>query len=172
MPVRVEIDTSTLRAVNRRLREIDPDLRKQVGKDIKQAVAPTAAKIKSRIPQQPPLSGMGHSGRTAWRGVNVSAYATPGGGRGSVARMEVFGRGQYRAGLKMADLAGTRGSYVKGPRGRRFIANLDRRYPLSMGGRGGRFAWQNFMKERPFLIKEVVDIINGYVKMFNRKGLR
>jgi len=43
---------------------------------------------------------------------------------------------------------------------------------LSAGGKGGRFAWQNFMKERPFLIEEVVDIINGYVKRFNKKGLR
>ena len=168
MPVRVAIDTDTLRAVNKRLAEIDPDLRKQVGKDIKEAVRPTAARIKARIPQQPPLSGMRHNGRT----VNVSAYATPGGGRGSIARMEVFGRGQYRAGLKIADLAGTRGRYVRGERGRKFIDNLDRRYPLSAGGKGGRFAWQNFMKERPFLIEEVVDIINGYVKRFNKKGLR
>jgi hypothetical protein len=172
MPVRVSIETDTLRAVNRRLKEIDPDLRKQVGKDIKEAIRPTAARIKARIPQQPPLSGMRHAGRTAWRGVNVGAYATPGGGRGSIARMEVFGRGQYRAGLKIADLAGTRGRYVRGERGRKFIDNLDRRYPLSAGGKGGRFAWQNFMKERPFLIEEVVDIINGYVKRFNKKGLR
>ena len=74
--------------------------------------------------------------------------------------------------MKIADLAGTRGRYVRGERGRKFIDNLDRRYPLSAGGKGGRFAWQNFMKERPFLIEEVVDIINGYVKRFNKKGLR
>jgi len=172
MPVRVAIDTSTLRAVNKQLAQIDPDLRKAVGKDIKEAVRPTAARIKARIPQEPPLSGMRHNGRTAWRGVNVGTYATPGGGRGSIARMEVFGRGQYRAGLKIADLAGTRGRYVQGPRGRKFISNLDRRYPLSAGGKGGRFAWQNFMKERPFLIDEVVEIIDGYVRKVNRKGLR
>lgn len=171
MPVRVTVNSPDLRRLNRALNDIDPDLRKAVGKDIKEAIRPTAARIKARIPQEPPLSGMRHSGRTAWRGVNVGAYATPGGGKGSIARMEVFGRGQYRAGLKMADLAGTRGSYVQGPRGRKFIAALDRRYPLSSGGKGGRFAWQNFMKERPFLIKEVLDIINGYVRKVNRKGL-
>jgi hypothetical protein len=31
----------------------------------------------------------------------------PGGGRGSLARIEIFGRAPYRAGLKMVDLAGT-----------------------------------------------------------------
>jgi hypothetical protein len=86
--------------------------------------------------------------------------------------LEVFGRGQYRAGVKIADLAGTRGRYVKGERGRKFIDNLSRRNPLSAGGKGGRFGWANFMKERPFLIDEVVDIIDGYVKRFNKKGLR
>lgn len=172
MPVRVSIDTETLRAVNKRLGEIDPELRKAVGKNIKDAIRPTADRIKARIPQQPPLSGMRHSGRTAWRGANVGAYATPGGGRGSIARLEVFGRGQYRAGVKIGDLAGTRGRYVRGERGRKFIDNLSRRYPLSAGGKGGRFGWANFMKERPFLIDEVVDIIDGYVKRFNKKGLR
>lgn len=172
MPVRVSVETASLRKLSRALNDIDPDLRKQVGKDIKSAIRPTADAIRSRIPQQPPLSGMGHRGRTAWRGVNVGAYATPGGGRGSIARLEVFGRGQYRAGLKMADLAGTRGRYVSGPRGEAFVRNLDRRYPRSMGGRGGRFAWQNFMKERPVLIKQVLKIINGYVDTVNRKGLR
>jgi len=172
MPVRVSVNTDSLRRLNRALADIDPNLRKEVGRDIKDAIRPTAARIKSRIPSQPPLSGMRHSGRTAWRGVNVSAYATPGAGGGSIARIEVFGRGQYKAGVKIADLAGTRGRYVQGPRGRKFIDNLSRRYPLSAGGKGGRFAWANFMKERPFLIRQVLDIVNDYVNTVNRKGLR
>lgn len=172
MPVRVSVNTDSLRRLNRALADIDPNLRKEVGRDIKDAIRPTAARIKSRIPSQPPLSGMRHSGRTAWRGVNVGAYATPGGGRGSIARFEVYGRGQYKAGVKIADLAGTRGRYVRGPRGRKFIDNLNRRYPLSMGGKGGRFAWQNFMKEKPFLVDQVLEIIDGFVTKVNRRGLK
>ena len=82
MPVRVSVNTDSLRRLNRALADIDPNLRKEVGRDIKDAIRPTAARIKSRIPSQAPLSGMRHSGRTAWRGVNVGAYATPGGGSG------------------------------------------------------------------------------------------
>jgi len=161
-----------LREFNRKLQQINPELRKQVGKDIKAALGPQVNAMKSRIPTQPPLSGMGgHRGRTAWRGVNVSAYASPGGGKGAIARIEVFGRGQGRAIVKMADLAGTRGSYIQGVRGRKFVQNLERRYPLSASGRGGRFAWANFIKTRPILIDNVVKILNKYADTVSRSGL-
>lgn len=172
MPVVPSIDVSKLKAFNAKLQQIDPELRKQVGKDIKAALQPQAQAMKSRIPQQAPLSGMaGHRGRTAWNGVNVSAYAAPGGGRGAIARLEVFGRGKGRAIVKMADLAGTRGSYIQGERGRKFVQNLERRYPLSASGRGGRFAWANFIKTRPILIANVVKILNKYADSVTKGGL-
>lgn len=172
MPVVPTIDVSKLREFNRKLQQIDPELRKQVGKDIKSAMQPQISAMKSRIPQQPPLSGMaGHGGRTAWRGVNVSGRAAPGGGRGAIALIEVFGRGQGRAIVKMADLAGTRGSYIRGERGRKFVQNLERRYPLSASGRGGRFGWANFIRTRGVLIDNVVKVLNKYSDKVSRSGL-
>lgn len=198
MPIKTSIDTSDLRALSRALKQIDPALARQVGKDIKSAVRPTADRILKRIPTDLGTSGnfrgFGHSGRTAWGRPRVGVYATPGGGKGSIARIEIYGTGDRKAAFKLADLAGTRNSgdryrrehYRQGGAGRRggmvrggptrsgdvLIRKLQNKYPLSAGGRGGRFAWQNFMKERPFLIDKTVDIINDYVDTVNRKGLR
>lgn len=192
--VRVEIDQDSLRLFSRALKEIDPELRKQVGKDIKSALKPVANSILSTIPTEAPLSGMArHSGRTRWSKPQAGVYATPGSGSGSIARIEIFGKGQYKAGFKLADLAGTRNSGDKVTRaysrttrsgtviavqphrtrsGDALISRLQQRYPLSAGGRGGRFAWQAFMEKRPELIDNVLKIINRYVDTINAKGLR
>ncbi len=171
MPVVPTIDVSVLRDFNRKLNSIDPELRKQVGKDIKGALKPQADQMKSRIPTQAPLSGMAtHNGPSAWKGVNVSAYASPGAGKGSIARIVVFGRGQYRKALTQADRAGTRGSYRRFPQ-RKYVENLERRYPLSAGGRGGRFGWANFIETRPTLIANVMKILDKYASRVSREGL-
>ena len=195
MPIRPTIDSSSLRILSKALGDIDPALRRQVGKDIKNALRPTAAKMLADIPTRPPLSGMRNRGRLAWSKPKASVYATPGSGSGSIARIEIYASSsQRRGGFKMADLAGTknrgerynRGYMREGSPGRRgaivrphptragdaLIANLKRRYPLSANGRGGRFGWQSFMENRPFLISKTLEIINGYVNRVNRKGLR
>ena len=195
MPITVQVDRDSLRELNRQLAEIDPSLRRAVGKDIKNAVRPTARKILSRIPTEAPLSGMANKGRLGWSKPRVGVYATPGpGGRGSIARIEIFASNpQRRGGFKMADLAGTknkglgvrrshvrvlasgRAIQVREHRTRSgdvMIDRLNRRYELSAGGKGGRFGWQNFMKERDFLLDKVLDIIDDYVQIVNRRGVR
>jgi len=195
MPIVVEVNRDSLRELNRQLNEIDPSLRRAVGKDIKRAVRPTAERILRRIPTEAPLSGMVNKGRLGWSKPRVGVYATPGaGGRGSIARIEIFAsKPDRRGGFKMADLAGTRnkGLGVRRahsrvlPSGRVvqvrehptrsgdvMIARLNKRYPLSAGGKGGRFGWENFIKERGFLLDKVLDIIDDYVEIVNRKGVR
>jgi hypothetical protein len=194
MPVVPTIDVSVLRDFNRKLNSIDPELRKQVGKDIKGALKPQADQMKSRIPTQAPLSGMKNKGRLAWGKPESSVYASPGSGKGSIARIEIYASStSKRAGFKMADLAGTkndgerynRGYMRSGSLGRRgaivrphptragdaLIANLKRRYPLSAGGRGGRFGWANFIETRPTLIANVMKILDKYASRVSREGL-
>jgi len=195
MPISVEVNRDSLRELNRQLKQIDPSLRNAVGKDIKRAVRPTAQRILRRIPTDAPLSGMVNKGRLGWSKPRVGVFATPGaGGKGSMARIEIFASNKnQRGGFKMADLAGTRnrGSGVRRahsrvlPSGRVvnvrehatrsgdvMIARLKQRYPLSAGGKGGRFGWENFINERAFLIDKVVDIVDDYVAIVNRKGVR
>lgn len=195
MPISVEVNRDSLRELNRQLKEIDPSLQRAVAKDIKKAVRPTARNILSRIPTQPPIRGMGAGGRLGWSKPRVGVYASPSaGGKGSIARIEIFASNpERRGGFKMADLAGTknkglgiRRAHTRNLRSGRvvqvrehrtrsgdvMIDRLSRRYPLSAGGRGGRFGWENFMKERGFLLDKVLDIIDDYVEIVNRKGVR
>ena len=191
MPVVPTIDTSALRELNKELAEIDVGLKRQVGKDIKTALKPFAAGIISGIPTQAPLSGMrNHKGRTAWAKPTIGVYGGTG-TKGSIARLEIYGSGSKRAAFKIADLAGTvkNGDRIReehqraGGPGRRgatvrthptssgdsLIRNLQSRYPLSAGGKGGRFAWAQFILKKPILIAEVVKILDKYADIVNRR---
>jgi hypothetical protein len=185
MPVVPTIDTSALRELNKQLLAIDPELKKQVGKDIKNALRPFASAIMSKVPTQAPVRGMIHGGRTAWSTPTIGVYATPGGGKGSIARLEIFGKGDRKAAFKIADLAGTRNEgkgfrkeYTRVGRngavtvrghstrsGEDLTRVLQSRHPLSSGGKGGRFAWAQFIANRPILIREVEKILDVYAKI-------
>jgi hypothetical protein len=163
MPVYPVVDSSKLREVAKRVREIEPQIRKDMIDGLKADLKPYAEQIKSGIPGvgNPPLSGFKHSGRTRWGSTQVSVYVTPGGGKGSVARIEVFGRGEARAGFKIVDLAGT-SNYTETRKGEIMNARLAQRFPLSAGGKGGRFAWAGFMKHRPAFLDITVKRLNEY----------
>ena len=143
----------------------------------------------SKIPTEAPLRGFGHGGRTAWSTPAIGVYATPGGGKGSVARLEIYGKGDRKAAFKIADLAGTRKAgkavrreHTRGTRngavtvrphptrsGEVLIDRLQRKQPLSAGGKGGRYAWAQFLANRPVLIREVEKILDKYAEIVEKR---
>jgi hypothetical protein len=50
----------------RELGKINPSLKKELNKDIRNILKPLLAEINQSIPSAPPLSGMAHNGRTGW----------------------------------------------------------------------------------------------------------
>jgi hypothetical protein len=170
MPLRATIDSRQLREASKIVREIDPEIRKGFVRDLKADLRPYAAKIVRDIPgrDNPPLSGMRGTARQSWGSTQSGAYVNPGGGRGSLARIEIFGRAPYRAGLKMVDLAGT-SNYTKTPQGTAMNTALQRRFPLSEGGRAGRFVWKGFMKHRPAFVRVVIDRLDQYSDEITRR---
>jgi hypothetical protein len=170
MPLRATVDSSALREAQKRVKEIDPEIRKGFIRDLKADLKPYATSIVSGVPNagNPPLSGMATSGRLRWGGARASIHVTPGGGRGSLARIEIYGPGDSRGGFKMADLAGT-SNYTKTPQGEALVSNLQSRFALSAGGKGGRFAWAGFMRYRPQFIKRAVERLNEYGDRINRR---
>jgi hypothetical protein len=174
MPLRATIDSRQLREASKIVREIDPEIRKGFVRDLKADLRPYANKIVRDIPGRgkPPLSGMGGTGRLSWGSTQAGVYVNPAGGRGSLARIEIFGRAPYRAGLKMVDLAGT-SNYTATPQGRAMITNpkggLEDRFPLSANGRGGRFIWKGFMKHRPAFVRVVIDRLDQYSDEITRR---
>ena len=178
------IDGAALQALKQDLRGLDQSLHLQVAKQITGYLRPIAKTMAASLPQQAPIRGFGrHSGRTVWSGVKGQAYSSPfasPGRAGSVARIELFGGGKDLAAFKIADLAGTKERYGDGNlsrmdalgrqytirgQGRAMVEALSQKYPLSAGGRGGRFAWPAFMKSRPQIIDRTIDILNKFAEM-------
>ena len=50
----------------RELGKINPSLKKELNKDIRNILKPLLSEINQSIPSAPPLSGMAHNGRTGW----------------------------------------------------------------------------------------------------------
>lgn len=50
----------------RELGKINPSLKKELNKDIRNILKPLLSEINQSIPTSPPLSGMAHNGRTGW----------------------------------------------------------------------------------------------------------
>lgn len=195
MPVYPVIDSSKLREVAKRVREIEPQIRKDLVSGLKADLKPYADKIAGDVPGKgsPPLSGFVHQGRIRWGGARASTHVTPGGGRGSVARIEIYGPGETKAAFKLVDRAGTRNAGDRVRRayrdslGRRvprdgddhptasgdaLIQQLKSRFPLSANGKGGRFAWKGFMKYRPMFIDMTVRALDEYAAKATGRILR
>jgi hypothetical protein len=186
MPMRATVDSSALRQAAKIVREIDPEIRKGFMRDLKSDLKPYANKIAKDVPTlgtPGAMRGFGHSGRTSWGAVQGSAYVSPGGGKGSLARIEIYGRGQNRAALKMADLAGTRGNYGNGlyakqgsatsyfinGQGQDMVSRLTDFGKLSANGKGGRFVWAGFMKHRPWFVKVAINRLDQYSDAITRR---
>jgi hypothetical protein len=189
MPMRATVDSSALREAAKIVREVDPEIRKGFIRDLKTDLKPYANKIAKDVPTlgtPGAMRGFGHGGRTRWGPVQGSAYVTPGGGRGSLARMEIYGRGQTRSALKIADLAGTRQNYNNGlyakigssplyfinGQGQDMVSRLTDFGKLSANGRGGRFVWAGFMKHRPAFLRKAVDRLDQYSDAITRRVSR
>ena len=171
--IRPEIDALVIKRIIAELREIDPGLARQLGKDLKSALVPFAASIQQEMPSESPLSGMVHNGRTGWSPAIVKVASTPGAGYGrSIARIVIEGK-PNPAMLKIAEFAGS-SNYTKstGP-GRSLSRNLDnppgrKGYPL-VKGRGGRFGFAAYYKKQPEMLKIIQTVIDGYVKLTNKR---
>jgi hypothetical protein len=194
MPVNVVpvVDTADLRRAAKQVKEIDPKIRTQLIRDLKAVMKPYAESILARIPSQPPLSGMGrHQGRLRWEPPTYSLHVTPGGGKGSLGRIEFFAKQPYGAMFKLADLAGTRN---RGDRVRRehtrstrngpvtvkthstssgdvLIQKLSGRFALSAGGKGGRFVWKEAMDARPELVDLFITQLDRYAERIEKGSL-
>ena len=186
MPLRAVVDTRALREAAKIVREVDPEIRKGFIRDLKADLKPYAASIAGDVPmlgQPGNMRGWAHDGRTKWSKVRTGVYVTPGGGKGSLARIEIFGTGAFKAALKYADLAGTRNDYNDGNQsnngkrptyringqGRAMVQRLNEIAPLSEDGKGGRFVWSGFMKYRPTFVKQAIKRLDEYSEAINKK---
>ena len=188
-----DILITDVRALNRRLREIDPELRKQLVRDAKDVGRQAESVIKSAIPSVSPLRVTNSSGRFVWnaqidsKGRSMPAnktsvqFRTSGSGRASTTSLVAV---KVLAPMTViADIAGRSGRSVNaGYRNsgytRPFMRNgVQVRMRLNgqgigmirkLGGHASRYAWPALENDKPRLQLEVQQIIDRYTVIANR----
>lgn len=153
------LDAAEVRKVIRILKDIDPLIVKDLRKELRGQLLPTARQIASIVPVEPPLSKMRNNGATGWSPVVGKTSFTPGKSRRaatSLVSIRIEPRSGQR-GFYIAEIAGSRSS-GKTASGIAMIQNLNERQPMS--GRGGRYAYAEFRALRPEVVSIAERILN------------
>lgn len=181
----VEVDGASIRAAMKALDEIDPELRKKMRKELAAALGGVTNDIRASIPTVSPLSGMVTQGRLRW-GIpkKPTVSLTPGRSKKGVSFLSIKASANPEAAFAMAERAGSRKDWATGfsrnynkngkevnhrlnGQGKAMTDALNKRYPMK--GRGGRWAFDTFRKDRPKIIAEATKIVNSYLEVVNRK---
>lgn len=172
------------------LKRADQNAIKKLRQELKGEMASEISTIVSGIPAFAPIRGMVHQGRTKWKRPKGKVSFTPGSVRGfrglSVSPLLAltFTGGPSSVGFDMAELAGIRrhpararskianstsygrekgdGSHAVNGQGAKFIEALENARPIK--GRAGRFAFDLFLRRRPFIEKKAGVFLNRYFK--------
>ena len=150
--------------VIKELNQTEPELVKQMRKDLVTEIKPLYQMIKSNIPTTAPLSGFNHYGRTGWKKnpVKVTGKAVT---RSRGQRTNLVSIRTTSAAVEIADMAGRRKN-GNTPQGTAMIAALRSRF-----GAASRFVYPAVEKEIPKVRQSLIKIIEKYAEMKNRKLL-
>ena len=175
------------------LRIIGPELINQARKDMRSAAEPIATSIEAYIPNEPPLSGFRHRGRTSWQPNSFRATVRTDFSKRAFNREEslvkiVVGgkKGTMgAAGLQIADMAGRKNKIKASGRTREFTRNgvqMSRRLSASgarnmvdyLSGRfssPSRFVWRAAMMQVPAVQASVMNSLDKLTKEINQRLL-
>lgn len=141
----------------RELKKIEPELYRQLRKDLIADVKPLYSIIKSRIPVEAPLSGMNNNGRLGWgKPVIVRARIDLRRRRGFTSLLLVR---TQNAAVEMVDMAGS-ASQGKTPQGKIMISRLP--------GTHSRYVWPAVNRHLPKIIESANQTLERYSKIKNR----
>ena len=168
-----KIDVEGVQSTIKILREFEPDLYKQLIKDIKTEPGMTAAlsAIRSRIPSVSPLQGnqfgyggMNHSGRTSYKVPRVATSVTPSkrldfGNQRSIVTIQVTSP-KNGVGFEIIDMVG---------RGKNANTRKAQGMRRKLQGSPSRYVWKGFEAKREGITKAVVNILDRYAKIVNVK---
>lgn len=169
------------------MRQFEPEMLKDLRKNIRQIAQPGVTAIKSGSPTVAPLSGMVHAGRTAYSRPKVTVQVTPGkssrfgSDTSNLVAIKAQGSGNVY-GFEISDMAGRANNAGKYPRSRQytkngrpqrhrlngqgeaFIRNLNFRYSGA-----SRFVYKNLENKLPQIRQQVAIVLNSTIADFNRK---
>ena len=139
------------------LKQIEPELYRQLRKDLIQDVKPLYNIIKARIPIEAPLSVMNNNGRLGWgKPIRVTARINMRKRRGYTSLLSVR---TTNAAVQMVEFAGSRSQGLT-KSGRAMIANLP--------GFPSRYVWPAAIRYLPQIIDSANKTLERYSKIKNR----
>jgi hypothetical protein len=190
---------SDIRAINKALIAIDPELRTQFMRDAKAVGKEAQSIVQPALPTTAPLSGMNFRGRYGWDTQMTKKGRVPA-NRVSVSFKTSQGKNAKRMGLQttslvsvrvaapmtaIIDIAGRSGNSLnKGDKGSGYSRPYTDRYgnirthKLNgqgkamielLGGRGSRYAWPAFESSQGRLSNSVLAVVERYAAIANRK---
>jgi hypothetical protein len=187
---------SDLRKLQRMLKDIDPELRKQFMRDAKSVGKEAESLVKPALPSSAPLSGMKTNGAYGWntqerKGRRVAPnktevrFRTATGGNTAGGTSSLVSVRVVAPMTVIADIAGRSGSWIgKGDKGSGYSKPYTDRYGnitrhrlygqgealvASLGGRGSRYAWPAIVGRKGSLESKVQDVVEKYSAIANGK---
>lgn len=187
---------SDLRKLQRMLKDIDPELRKQFMRDAKSVGKEAESIVKPALPSSAPLSGMKTNGAYGWnsqerKGKRVAPnktevrFRTATGGNTAGGTSSLVSVRVVAPMTVIADIAGRSGSWIgKGDKGSGYSKPYTDRYGnitrhrlngqgeamvSSLGGRGSRYAWPAIEGRKGSLESKVQDVVEKYSAIANGK---
>jgi hypothetical protein len=159
----------------RELGKINPSLKKELNKDIRNILKPLLAEINQSIPSSPPLSGMAHNGRTGWsnrknsvikidsrkprRNLNEPRMSVP----VNIVRITTKG-----APVAIVDMAGKAGGRVS----KRETKYQRPNFANALAGNPSRFMWAKAADSLSMIEREMNDTIKRVVRDANQEMAR
>jgi len=172
------------------MRTVQPEMLKQLRKDIRKIANPAVTAIKSTVPSVSPFAGrskdgMSHNGKTAWSGVAVSVSVTSGqrsrGFASTTANLAaIVSTGKNKQfGFNIVDMAGKSNKIRSGGRTRPYQRNgVTRTHALNGQGAGlisnlpkrpSRYVYPAIESKLPAIYSEVAVAIEVASKTINGK---
>jgi hypothetical protein len=160
---RAALDAKQVRAALKALKEVDPNITKDLRQNLRSQLSSIAKQVADAVPAAPPLSGFANAGATGWSKVTGKVSFTPGKSKFPGTSSLVSLRVQPKAtrGVYIAELAGSRTLGATGA-GQNLIAVLNQRQPMT--GRGGRFIYAKFRMLRPDVVRIAEGILDSTFK--------
>jgi hypothetical protein len=159
----------------RELGKINPALKRELNKDIRNILKPLLAEINQSIPTSPPLSGMAHNGRTGWpnrknslikidtrkprRNLNEPRMSVP----VNIVRITTKG-----APVAIVDMAGKGGGRVS----KRETKYQRPNFASALPGNPSRFMWAKAADSLSMIEREMNDTIERVVRDANQEMAR
>lgn len=152
------------------LKSVEPQLMKDMRKEMRTQITSQASPILDAIPTLAPLRGMNHAGRTSWGTVKASVSLTPnktfkGKDMHPLVSLKITSSGS-KVGYDIAEVAGSR-TQGQTASGRAMIQNLNDNHGWK--GKAGRFAFKTFLGLAPAISKSATEIIDKFITEYNRR---